>query len=316
MAMANVGEKKVLWSTRKIDKLVTLFKAHPCLYNRSLREYNDKELRMEALRSIAGAMQISCDDVYRKIVNLRSQFRREKHREVKLLNEGITDDPASLIKWVHYRQLKFLDEFVSLRNPRTDLPQYSPMNEFGDFDESIDDDLEYDCSAGEEYKVGQAPDTSTDNDLLLVDAHPCDGHDNGHLPVRGSHVTDGGTKRARTEVHPLSDHHQVCNRTGMQMPDKTDLDRSFSTTPPRVSLRGQRSNPSGEGSRGDGTSSWHSHSEEDAEDDDMIFARYIGRELRHLKDPNLKRLVKHQIQNLVFEAHCKTSPALSNQLPH
>ena len=39
-------------------------------------------------------------------------------------------------------------------------------------------------------------------------------------------------------------------------------------------------------------------------EDDEIFARYITSELRQITDPHLKRVVKHKIQNIIFEAHC------------
>ena len=66
------------------------------------------------------------DDVYRKIVNLRSQFRREKHREAKLISEGRAEEAPYQIKWIHYQQLKFLDKFVTLRLNPADVMQYSP----------------------------------------------------------------------------------------------------------------------------------------------------------------------------------------------
>ena len=39
-------------------------------------------------------------------------------------------------------------------------------------------------------------------------------------------------------------------------------------------------------------------------EDDEIFARYITSELRQIKNAHLKRIVKHKIQNIIFEAHC------------
>ena len=39
-------------------------------------------------------------------------------------------------------------------------------------------------------------------------------------------------------------------------------------------------------------------------EDDEIFAKYITSELRQIKDPHVKRIVKHKIQNIIFEAHC------------
>ena len=41
-----------------------------------------------------------------------------------------------------------------------------------------------------------------------------------------------------------------------------------------------------------------------SDDDDNIFAKYILSELRQIKDAHVKRVVKHRIQNIIFEAHC------------
>lgn len=40
------------------------------------------------------------------------------------------------------------------------------------------------------------------------------------------------------------------------------------------------------------------------DEDDNIFAKYILSELRQIKDAHVKRVVKHRIQNIIFEAHC------------
>nr|XP_054752257.1 uncharacterized protein LOC129257857 [Lytechinus pictus] len=325
--MATTDNGRTLWSTGKVDELIAHFKAHPCLYNKKIRAYNDKAARLEAFQRIAAAMKLPYHDIYRKIVNLRSQFRREKHREVKFASEGNAQDAASQIKWIHYKQLKFLDDFVALRNQRVDCmqysPGYSPTNGFGDYDESLEDDVEYDGLDVDDYKVGLDDDTnertidltageSPRNEMQAVQSENYDFH-------RQSPMQERATKRARhgydTQHQELSErrqyqdfHNSAPERPQHQVvensftPGGEGLDRPQSEIMQRASSHIQKALSCFEKAEGTSRSSRRYGDGED--DDDMIFARYIATELRQLPSSDVKRLVKHQIQNLIYEAHC------------
>ncbi|XP_799852.3 uncharacterized protein LOC575812 [Strongylocentrotus purpuratus] len=319
MALSN--NARVLWSTGKVDDLIAHFKANPCLYDRKTRAYNDKALRLEAFRTIADEMQISYDDVYRKIVNLRSQFRREKHREVKFASEGNAQDAASQIKWIHYKQLKFLDDFVTLRNPRTDCVQYSPTNGFGDFDESFEDDVEYDGLDVDEYKVGLEDNTNERTIDLTAGESPQhelhNAHTNNYDFHRQSPMQERGAKRVRQDFNAphqeLSERRQFPNSTAPerhqhQVLENTHssgrecIDPSQSAVMQRASSHIQKALSCFE--KAGGNTRYCRRCDGD-DDDDMIFAKYIATELRQLPSGDTKRLVKHQIQNLIYGAHCK-----------
>ena len=52
------------------------------------------------------------------------------------------------------------------------------------------------------------------------------------------------------------------------------------------------------------TNESHEENRQSSNEDDEIFAKYITSELRQIKDPHVKRIVKHKIQNIIFEGHC------------
>ena len=47
------------WTDEKIDELITLDEAFPCLYNVKIKEYSSRDLRRKALTEIAESFKIS-----------------------------------------------------------------------------------------------------------------------------------------------------------------------------------------------------------------------------------------------------------------
>ena len=41
------------WTDTRIDSLITLLKSHPCLYNTSLKEYINRDLKKKAMENMA-----------------------------------------------------------------------------------------------------------------------------------------------------------------------------------------------------------------------------------------------------------------------
>ena len=60
-----------------------------------------------------------------------------------------------------------------------------------------------------------------------------------------------------------------------------------------------------------GTASEHisKRKEEREPDEEEIFSRYIANELRKISDGHIKRVTKHKIENILFEAHCSSMDA-------
>ena len=60
-----------------------------------------------------------------------------------------------------------------------------------------------------------------------------------------------------------------------------------------------------------GTASEHisKRREEREPDEEEIFSKYIANELRQISDGHIKRVAKHKIENILFEAHCSSMDA-------
>lgn len=62
----------------------------------------------------------------------------------------------------------------------------------------------------------------------------------------------------------------------------------------------------------DTVSHFHGIHESNIDNEDAIFGKYIASELQQIENAHLKRVVKHKIQNLIFEAHCSLLPGAEN----
>ena len=209
---------------------------------------------------------------------------------------------------------------------------FQQLNGFGDFDESTEEDVEYDGIDAEEYKVGEAGDDNI-GDLHLETSNDLGNEQSDNIVSFQAPFRELGAKRHRPNSNiPLHTElgrqqhfeftrpHSV-DRDGAQERQQhndfqslnSSVNSGLSQSPQSQSglLHGaashfQQVTHSSHGDRGVRRS--------DNDDEDMIFARYIASELRQLKDANLKRLVKHKIQNLVFDAHCNPQGLSSTQM--
>ncbi|XP_040053131.2 uncharacterized protein LOC120831625 isoform X2 [Gasterosteus aculeatus] len=97
------------WSEAKVQRLISFYSEHSCLWNHRSENYKNRLLRqsqLEALSSMLsddGSPPFSAEDIKTKFRNLRTIFQRE-HKAL-----SGSQDPH-LPKWKHYRQLVFLCE--------------------------------------------------------------------------------------------------------------------------------------------------------------------------------------------------------------
>lgn len=66
-----------VWDKQKTYQLIELIESFPGLWNCSLKEYRDKQLKAKCLETIAQTMGISAAEVGRKFHNLRCQMNGE-----------------------------------------------------------------------------------------------------------------------------------------------------------------------------------------------------------------------------------------------
>ncbi|XP_055918126.1 uncharacterized protein LOC129950269 [Eupeodes corollae] len=94
------------WSMDDALQLIEQYRVHPELWNRAYPKYKDKLCRFRAWSNIAEAFGCSKAEVERKMNVLLTQYRREKHKLLMKLYEGITPGPS---KWYAFKRFEFLE---------------------------------------------------------------------------------------------------------------------------------------------------------------------------------------------------------------
>ena len=127
-----------IWTVETTTKLIEMFEERPNLYNIKEKSYHNRDLRSKSLGEIATALHIpgtctthyktvqlcvylfTVDEVEKKIKNMRSQYNRERGKKRKSkTGQGLEDvyEP----KWIYFKSLQFLDDFVTARQSQSNL---------------------------------------------------------------------------------------------------------------------------------------------------------------------------------------------------
>jgi len=117
-----------LWTDVRIEQLIDLYTERPCLWKSTSEAYHKKDHRDKACQEIVEELNIACkenqrslvnvQEVKRKIINLRSQFSHELSKAQKRRTGSGTDEVYES-KWVHFRSLLFLKDYVQARKTKT-----------------------------------------------------------------------------------------------------------------------------------------------------------------------------------------------------
>lgn len=96
-----------MWDKQKTYKLIELIESSPGLWNCSLKEYRDRQLKAKCMETIAQTMEISVTEVGRKFHNLRCQLNSEL-RKIKNKKSGAGADEIMKSSWEFFDSLKFM----------------------------------------------------------------------------------------------------------------------------------------------------------------------------------------------------------------
>jgi hypothetical protein len=107
------------WTDQKTDELITMYQARPCLYNNLSDDYSNRDTRRKALEEIASAFGLSADDITKKWKNIRTIYSRERAKIKDKSGDGVDD--VYVPKWVFFKKLEFLRDFVSARTSISNL---------------------------------------------------------------------------------------------------------------------------------------------------------------------------------------------------
>ncbi|XP_014673022.1 PREDICTED: uncharacterized protein LOC106813400 [Priapulus caudatus] len=99
------------------EPFIELYEQNPCLYDVRSAGYHNRILRRSVVSNIAEELNVTEDQIYKKIKSIRAQYMREKQ---KLRQSEITGVPFRV--WRFMDQLAFLDSHMIPRANRSSLP--------------------------------------------------------------------------------------------------------------------------------------------------------------------------------------------------
>lgn len=66
-----------MWNKQKTYPIIELLESNPALWNCTLKEYRDRQLKAKCMETIARKLEIGSAEVGRKLHNLRCQINSE-----------------------------------------------------------------------------------------------------------------------------------------------------------------------------------------------------------------------------------------------
>ncbi|XP_067625131.1 serine-rich adhesin for platelets isoform X2 [Eurosta solidaginis] len=101
-----ISTKIMEWTNDDALELIEQYRIHTELWNRADPKYKDKLCRFRAWSEIAERFGCSKAEVERKMNVLLTQYRREKHKMLVKLYQGIQPNPS---KWYAFKRFDFME---------------------------------------------------------------------------------------------------------------------------------------------------------------------------------------------------------------
>lgn len=90
--------------------LIGLYRHLPVLWDCRLKEYKDRNKRIDAYLEIAANFGVDKEEIERKIKNLLCHFSRELKKERESIKSGSGSNDVYKSKWFCYNSLSFLKD--------------------------------------------------------------------------------------------------------------------------------------------------------------------------------------------------------------
>jgi len=98
------------WTNEKVLSLIDLYRDRPVLWDCRLKQYRNRNKRMDALLEISGRLRVEKEEIERKIKNLVCHLSRELKKERESTKSGAGTDQVYKSKWFCYDSMLFLKD--------------------------------------------------------------------------------------------------------------------------------------------------------------------------------------------------------------
>lgn len=305
-------EDSLGWTRQKLVELVETYQNRPCLYDNTSPGYHNREERSRSWIEIADLMGNQEDEIRAKMKSIRTQYARiiQKGQHPKC-KTGHT-----VSSWWLLPNLNFLDDFIIPRKAdsesikENDIAELSLLSQVRDVGRTYKEDnnsLENGDVAEMMYD-GMIPDS--DFPQPQSNSHNNPGQSNQleeHVSVRESSPYQSPFTR---RISPISISRPSItqyrsSRAKVRKPFKKLKRDQTAISPPSGSTSNASKPPdAAEGNDNLLLKAVLTYAEKTTRDDDedAVFGRYVGNEMRSVTDLQAKRIAKMRIQKVLFEA--------------
>lgn len=100
--------EKTKWTVDNTCKLIELYRETPLLWDPTNSEYKNRYKKADALKEIGGSLNLSEEEIERKIRNINSQYQRERRNYKQCKKSG--SGQKFIPKWFGYALMSFLKD--------------------------------------------------------------------------------------------------------------------------------------------------------------------------------------------------------------
>ncbi|XP_041458784.1 uncharacterized protein LOC121410632 [Lytechinus variegatus] len=305
-------EDSLGWTRQKLVELVEAYQHRPCLYDNTSPGYHNREERARSWIEMADLMGKGEDEIRAKMKSIRTQYARiiQKGQHPKC-KTGLT-----VSSWWLLPNLNFLDDFIIPRkadsesikeNDIAELSQLSQVgvghsykNDHSSMENGDVADMVYD-SMITESNLAQTQNNSLDN------PGPSSNQLDDHAPMRESSPYQSPFTRRISPIpisRPTSTNYRYTRLKVRKPLKKLKRDRRDIASPPNAPSNPARPPEVAAGNDNLLLKTILAYAQKTTQDDDedAIFGRYVGNEMRSVTDLQAKRIAKMRIQKVLFEA--------------
>ncbi|CAL1265199.1 unnamed protein product [Larinioides sclopetarius] len=164
------------WSKDKIKELIELLRNAPALWDHKSKEFFDREKKSEEMLHIATVLNVSEEEVAKKIKSIKTQYRREYTKQLQHEKSG-SSSTARDKEWFGYKPLSFLRK--NIISKEIDSPEQDDTGE--DDNEDKDDGKSSESSSEEENRVILPTDKTNSNARIKKDSVQSQGTNHQNL---------------------------------------------------------------------------------------------------------------------------------------
>lgn len=122
---------------KEVLRFIDLYRSHEILWNMHSPLYRRHDLKMKAYKSISAEMEMSVEDVKKKIKSLRTAYSAEKSKVEKRKMFGSPTEPTYTPTLFWYNEMSFLEPALIRRTTADSSNQVSAFKIYNNWEHRL-----------------------------------------------------------------------------------------------------------------------------------------------------------------------------------